>query len=280
MKMEYFSDTENGKPVQNVTEVPDKFWLAILSAIKTKFNTSTYGNEKFENFKNALHGEVPDAPLNFLNSSDVPDRSVVMDIIQFSYKHIDPNISFGVTSTDYSAKLFRIDINRLFERNALAFKLLENGNIERLVNPVLSESLKRPPFNTGDTETDSFLNRAVSKFLHHDLSTRKEALEALWDAFERIKTLEEGHKKASVKIVIDKSTACEKMRDQINKEATALTEIGNKFMIRHSEKDKIAINEEKHVDYLFHRMFALLWLWLESTGRINNGNAIAKHLFR
>jgi hypothetical protein len=32
-----------------------------------------------------------------------------------------------------------------------------------------------------------------------------------------------------------------------------LTEIGNRFMVRHTETDKIPITESAHVDYLFHR---------------------------
>ncbi|MFC0130687.1 hypothetical protein [Ralstonia solanacearum] len=46
-----------------------------------------------------------------------------------------------------------------------------------------------------------------------------------------------------------------------------LTEIGNKFMIRHTETDKVPIVESAQVDYLFHRMFAFIRLVLMATAR-------------
>jgi hypothetical protein len=51
-------------------------------------------------------------------------------------------------------------------------------------------------------------------------------------------------------------------------EATALTQIGNRYMIRHTETDKIPVTESAHVDYLFQRMFAMLMLLLKSSGRL------------
>ena len=273
--MEYFSDTENGKSPQTVTEIPHSFWCALVSKINEDFGDTYRDNNRFQSFTDALGGEVPLSPRPFATTQRVkedwdeiipyvPNRAIVMDIIQFSYKYIDPKIAIEGFTSKYEAELFRDYINRLFERNALAFKLLENGNIERLINPVLGDSIKRAPFNTGDGELDQYLNKAVSKFLHHDIKTRKESLEALWDAFERIKTIGPGEKKVSSKTLVDKSSNCQNMRDRIDAEAAALTKIGNDFMIRHSETNKSPIAEEKHVDYLFHRMFALIWLWLES----------------
>lgn len=264
--MEYFSDSEIGKIPQTVTEVPHSFWCALVSKITQRFTQEReerfkkiYDTCELDHFLDQLKGEVPSAP-NPLTTKDqwgqnyTPDRAVVMDIIQFFYQWLN--------SVDRESLCQ--EINRLFERNTLAFKLLENGNIERLINPVLSDSIKRTPFNTGDKELDQYLNKAVSKFLHHDIKTRKESLEALWDAFERIKTIAPGNKSVSAKILVEKSSICQNMRERIDNEAAALRKIGNEFMIRHSETNKIQITEEKHMDYLFHRMFALIWLWLES----------------
>ena len=38
-------------------------------------------------------------------------------------------------------------------------------------------------------------------------------------------------------------------------------------MIRHSETDKTRIDEPEHVEYLFHRLFALVFMILRATGR-------------
>ena len=40
--------------------------------------------------------------------------------------------------------------------------------------------------------------------------------------------------------------------------------MGNRFQIRHYEKDKIEITNELHIDYLFYRMSCLIQLCVES----------------
>ncbi len=42
-----------------------------------------------------------------------------------------------------------------------------------------------------------------------------------------------------------------------------LTKIGNTFQIRHSETSQVSLTRDAHVDYLFHRMFALIWMLLQ-----------------
>jgi hypothetical protein len=65
---------------------------------------------------------------------------------------------------------------------------------------------------------------------------RRESLEKLWDAWERLKTLEPGKdKKASTTALLDKVSSEPMFRAYLEHEATRLTEIGNTFMIRHTE---------------------------------------------
>ena len=45
-----------------------------------------------------------------------------------------------------------------------------------------------------------------------------------------------------------------------------LTEIGNNFMIRHTEVVKPAVDDPNQIDYLFHGMFSSMRL-LKATGR-------------
>jgi hypothetical protein len=49
--------------------------------------------------------------------------------------------------------------------------------------------------------------------------------------------------------------------------ARALTDIGNQFQIRHFEQDKKPLRGAPHVEYLFHRMVALVRLVLETPSR-------------
>jgi hypothetical protein len=100
------------------------------------------------------------------------------------------------------------------------------------------------------------------------VTVRKESLEKLWDAWERLKTVEPGKdKRASAGALINKASSEPAFRDRLDREARELTEIGNAFMIRHTETDKVPIAESKHIDYLFHRLFALIRLLVRTSGR-------------
>jgi hypothetical protein len=129
------------------------------------------------------------------------------------------------------------------------------------------ESLASAIFTTSDPILDDLLNTARNKFLNPDVHDRREALEKLWDAWERLKTLEAEDKKRSVGLLLDKASPDSRFRGVLESEAKALTDIGNSFMIRHTEVGKVPIRHHEHVDYLFHRMFDLIRLLLRTTGR-------------
>lgn len=120
-------------------------------------------------------------------------------------------------------------------------------------------------FNTGDQKLDSLMESARRKFLAPDPAVRREALEKLWDAFERIKTLGDGaDKKAQVESLLQVAIPNDDLRDEIDAEMRALTNLGNKFHIRHSEVTQVEIEREIEVDYLFSRMYSVISLLLES----------------
>lgn len=210
----------------------------------------------------------PDAP---------PADGEIFDLIEFAYEHVaealDPQFHRYWNHSHYSydrtggREKFAADVNRIFERNGMAFCLAE-GEVIRLAPAVLDESLVQTLFRTGDATLDGLLEAARHKFLNRDLGVRREALEKLWDAWERLKTLEPGKdKRASTKTLLDRVTSEPAFRDRIEQEAVQLTEIGNNFMIRHTETDKVPIVDSTQVDYLFHRMFSLVRLILRATGR-------------
>jgi hypothetical protein len=112
------------------------------------------------------------------------------------------------------------------------------------------------------------LEDARYKFLNRDLAVRRESLERLWDAWERLKTLEPGaDKKSQASTLLAKASSEPNFLERLNREAAELTEIGNRFMIRHTETDKTPIEESAQIDYLFQRMFAMIRLLLRSSGR-------------
>lgn len=69
---------------------------------------------------------------------------------------------------------------------------------------------------------------------------------------------------ASVKALLDRVSTEPTLRDRLDTEAAQLTEIGIKFMIRHSEIDNIPVANSAQVDYLPHRMFAFMRVVLKS----------------
>ena len=112
---------------------------------------------------------------------------------------------------------------------------------------------------------DGLLEAARAKYLNPDLSIRRESLEKLWDAWERLKTLlDASDKRRSIGILLDKASAEPEFRARLETEARELTDIGNSFMIRHTEIGKTAIADSQQVDYLFQRLFALTYLLLRS----------------
>jgi hypothetical protein len=86
---------------------------------------------------------------------------------------------------------FLEDVNRIFERNGIAFEL-KDGEVIRVVPAAIEAPLAAAIFNTGDPALDQMLEDARHKFLNKDLKVRQESLEELWDAWERLKTLEPG----------------------------------------------------------------------------------------
>ena len=98
---------------------------------------------------------------------------------------------------------------------------------------------------------------------------RQYALEKLWDAFVRIKTLEPGKdERARAEALLDRAAAPESgFRRLLDEEVRPLTTIGTSFRIRHSETTQERVGDLGRVDYLFARLFALMRLVLKATGR-------------
>lgn len=106
---------------------------------------------------------------------------------------------------------------------------------------------------------DSLVNEKVIKsrnlYLTKDLDG---ALENIWGAFERIKTIyTELDKKDSAKKVCN-ICATSLDFDCINNEFVALTNIGNNYQIRHFETNKKPLNDNNTKIYLYFRMLSLI----------------------
>ncbi len=288
MSEEYFSDRERGPRPRDVEEVSEAVWGGIVALVRGSVASGAFGVNfpdecpdgngpvgcDEDSFSLALRAEVPGVPWPPQPYS-VPDTLAALDLLEFCHRAVSEPIQKGYhqffkhyhLSFDREAgqQKFCANVNRIFARNGAAFQLNDYGRIERLAPPGLREELATAEFNTGEAELDRLLNTARSKFLRPDPAERREALEKLWDAWERLKTIEPGKdKKASATALLDKAAPEAAFRVHLEQEAHELTLIGNKFQIRHTETTQTPLSQDRDVDYLFHRLFALIQLLLRA----------------
>lgn len=280
----YFSDRENGPRPRTDETISPVAWGGIAATIESLVSDGSFGESFPDNcsdggaivgtdwhkWYNVMRAEAADIAWPF-GTDETPATLKILDLVEFCYQHVSKPIQgsyhpfFKHSHLSFNRELgqaeFRERINRLFARNGLAYEIGSEGNIVRLAPLVLRENLQAAVFQTGNPTLDAMLESARTKFLNPNPQIRREALEKLWDAWERIKTIEPGpDKKAQAKAILDKVTSEPHFREVLEREAMELTRIGNNFLIRHSETNKIAIQSDPHVDYLFHRLFSLIWL--------------------
>ncbi|GAB4001542.1 hypothetical protein GCM10029992_37360 [Glycomyces albus] len=143
-------------------------------------------------------------------------------------------------------------------------------SIKRIGTPEVRHTLTELNPQSGDDALDALINEARSLYISRSLADRKTAIDKLWDAFERVKTIENPSpkkKRESAEKLLD-SIADSELRDRISNEMNTLTEIGNNFNIRHHETYKAALPVYSY-DYFFVRMSALLSLLLSQSGRLS-----------
>ena len=114
---------------------------------------------------------------------------------------------------------------------------------------------------TDDEHLNLLIKEAKERFFNP--KDKQIALEKLWDAFERVKTYYNSDKRqSSLTLINNISKGFDE--ETLNKEFIELTNIGNRFRIRHHETDKLEIEDKKHLNYLYFRMLAIIDLCLTS----------------
>jgi hypothetical protein len=297
MTTQYYSEKERGPVPRTIEGISAEAWGGVVAAVTSAVQDGSFGEDfpavcqdggcpcgtDEHAFSLALRAEITGIswplqtevrdPTDWRGQSIpcAPESLDVLDFVQFCYLHISKATQKGFhsyfkhyhLSFDRNAGriAFRERINRIFARNGIAFELLADGNIRRLLPPVLAEAIHSPLRPTGDAVLDSLLEDARRKILSPDLKMRSEALERLWDAWERLKTVKvPTDKKESIGRLLEAAADEPTFRARLDQEAKELTAIGNGFMIRHTEVEKVRITDGKHIDYLFHRLFALIHL--------------------
>jgi hypothetical protein len=287
--VDYFSEREGRIPVPDQEEIGTVFWAAFVDHVTTCFNNGSLAEAFPDNcpdapipcginetaLKRKFEAHLPGAKYP-LAASDLPPTLDALDQVEFFGRYLSKPVSRRWHDFFHHDDLLRFDkeagieeyceeINALLRlcRHPYELKLGPPPHVVRTAPPVLAQIVVSR-FQTGDRDLDELLRVACEKFSSPNLATRLDALEKLWDAFERLKTLHSRlNKKASIESILTTAFPEPNLYQRIQEEAKELTQIGNSFMIRHHETDKVKIERPEHVDYLFHRLFALVWAVLK-----------------
>lgn len=161
---------------------------------------------------------------------------------------------------------FRKEINTSFRKDAVDFRLNDHGLVEQvLTHEVLTNDMIEIGKKIGEPGLKELLDVAIKKHMQPDPQSHKDAVEKMWDVFERLKTYHTdlGKRRSAEQIIEDVSCGQSGFSDLLTKEFMELTAIGNCFRIRHHETDKTDIIDIRHYDYLFNRCLSLIVLALQ-----------------
>lgn len=301
MNDSYFSDRENGPRARTEQTIGPTVWAAIVAAVQGLMNSGALAFRFPERCPDgqaicgcdqstlaaSVVAEMPGVAWPLEVNAEVgegfearyapfpPPTLLILDFIEYIFAAVAKSIPgkyheffshHHLTFDEYAGRdEFRALVNRLFARNGLAFEMLISGRIVRVLPLVIGEDLQRTALNSGDRTLDLLLEECRTKFTDRNPLVRREALERLWDAWERLKSLADpADKKRSVQKILDVVTTEPNLRARLETEARELNDIGNSHLIRHYEVQQLPVIDVDHVDYLFHRLFAMIQLMLRT----------------
>lgn len=207
---------------------------------------------------------------------DVSDETL-FDVVEYVAQRLSKPLNgryhefFRHHELEFDAKAgraqFRADVNTILSRGGTVFEMDAKMQVQRVGSPEVQAALRQLRPGTGDIKLDELLEASRKLYLSRQEADRATAIEKLWDAFERLKTLDDASdKKRSVKALLSNITDTP-FRDIVEAEMIALTALGNSFQIRHHEVGKHPVPAEGQ-DYIAARMVNLIVLLLDQSGRL------------
>lgn len=211
---------------------------------------------------------------------DEYDQYALFDLIEFVAQNVrdityrnfhryygHDDLSFG--DTNAIAGKFLEEINSIFRKTGLLYQLTENLEIERTEEAsVLSEKMLDDIDDITESGVRELLIIALQKHKSPYPNDQKDAVEKIWDAFERLKSYyatSQKEKASSIdKFLTDMSGGEEYFKHLFDTEFKALTnDIGNACHIRHSEVWQVDITDMRHYDYFFNRCLSMIALAIQ-----------------
>lgn len=213
--------------------------------------------------------------------------SAVFDLLEYSARKIalprqgewhdfygHHELRFDSDSREEAQAIFKEEVNELLSRGRVIYEFVsvdDTLQIQRKGTPEVRRLMADLQPNSGDKELDDLIIEARERYLSHKEDERRIGLEKLWDAFERLKTIEplsggKSNKKASLNQLLA-HIADKPLRDVVEEDMKALTSVGNQFRIRHHETDKHVVPVEGY-DYLFARMSNVIITLLRASNRL------------
>lgn len=211
------------------------------------------------------------------DSQDEYDQYSLLDLIEFFAENVHDVVVGGFhsyfghhhmtcqNSRNVCAR-FRDEINSIFQKTGLLYKLNTDLQVERIVeNSPLTPSVEEAIDKISEVGTRDLLQESI--LLHRSPYPEdiRDSAEKIWDAFERLKTYYTTMNKANSaeKIVNDMAAGQAPYVTLFDTEFRALTKIGNDFRIRHHETDKVEITDVRYYDYFFNRCLSLIALAIQ-----------------
>lgn len=303
---DYFSDRENGPRPRVCQEMSPPAWGGLVAIVDALVSSGAFGGRFPERCPDgqvicgcnedalaaAIRAEIQGLAWPLETSQEVeegfvsrrepfaPPTLIALDFLEFVWRNVaratpgsyHDYFSHHHLSFDAAAgqAQFKEDVNRIFARNGLAYEMGTDGHIVRLLPAVLGDALRRTLFQSGDRIFDVMMEESRTKFSDPDPLVRREALERLWDCWERMKSMADPHdKRKSIGLILDRAASEATFRALLETEARALTEIGNDRLIRHHEVRQTPVIDVDHVDYLYHRLFAMMQLLIRKNSPAN-----------
>jgi hypothetical protein len=210
----FYSDRTSSPKPRDVERVTQAAWRGLIALIESKIESSWLAREfpKPCPDGNGVAGTDQQNLFDMLSAlvgiewppyrGEEPDTAMALDLVDFVAQRVAKPVQTEWHSywkhhdLDFEVQQgrneFREAVNLIFRRTGVAFELTEDMRTARLGPPETRQVIADLRPATGDAILDELLANARRRYLSRDVGEERLGLEKLWDAFERLKTIEPG----------------------------------------------------------------------------------------